>query len=711
MMDLSNFETLKTARTSAQEVESDRREKMMEVAVFLSVDGGQWEDDVGRLFDDYRRPKYTFDKVNPIVAAIWGELADNEFSIRVTPAGKGADEDTAKTYAGLIRGIEQRSNARTVYSHCAKAAIKTGFACWRLEQDWADVDSFDQDLFIRPIHDAIDRVWFLGNYQEQTAEDADGVIIEHTVSEAEADEIKTVDRSIVGLGCTNASETFNYKREGKRIGELIYKKPVTKTLYQSPNGEIFGEDDIEEIKAAGVDASEWRSRKRETFKVCVRYFDAEGFITDEEETVFDHLPVIPVLPNFEILQNKPLSRGAIELLMDEQRVLNYAVSRKVEDTALSPKPKLMTTAEQVAGYERKLATMNNNNDPAFVYKHVEGHPAPYYPQVPGHNQGLSEVIGLAGQGIEESAGLFGPNLAKNEGVQSGVAIAKQQHKGDLGTIEYFKAVEVAIAQTGKVIVHALPKVYDEEREAMMIAEDGDSSTVKLYERIQGPNGEAIVLNDLSKGIYDVTCDIGPGFASRRDQTAEQLAVFGQLDPTIIQQNKDLLLASQELPGMKDAAERARWQLLQAGQIPESQWTEQEREQIERARLQAQQNPPPPDPAQIIAQAEATKAQAEAQRAQADYESKKVQTQLEIAKLRQSQDNDNFDHAERELKLMREQFEQQQNSQKEYFENIKTMAETLKTIKEAVGADAMVTRPAVESYAQQAEMIDQAQEQI
>ncbi|MBB04070.1 MAG: hypothetical protein CML03_00860 [Pseudooceanicola sp.] len=709
-MDLSDFEVLKTACTAAQEVESDRREQMLEVATFLSAKGGQWEDTIGDLFDTYKRPKYTFDRCNPIVSAIWGEIADNEFSIRVTPAGKGATEDTAKTYAGLVRGIEQRSRARHVYSQCGKAAIETGFAVWRVEQDWADVDSFDQDLFIRPIHDALDRVWFLGNYQEQTAEDADGVIIEHTVSEDEAKEIASVDRSIVGLGCTAITDPLHYKREGVRIGELIYKKPVTKTLYQAPTGEVFGEDDTEEIKAAGVDVSQWKTRKRDTFKVCVRYFDEQGFITDEEDTVFDHLPIIPVLPNFKILMNKPLSRGAIENLMDEQRVLNYAVSRKVEDTALSPKPKLMITDEQAAGRETKLKTMNANNDPAFTYKHVENQAPPYYPTMPGHNQGLSEVIGISSQAIEESAGMFGPNLAKNEGVQSGVAIAKQQHKGDLGTIEYFKAIEVAIAQTGKVIVHALPKVYDEEREAQLIAEDGDVSTATLYER-QNVNGVEITTNDLSQGIYDVACDIGPAFASRRDQTAEQLAVFGQLDPTIIQQNKDLLLGSQDMPGMKEAAERARAQLLQAGQIPQSQWTEQEREQIQQAQLQAQQNPPPPDPAQIIAQAEATKAQADAQRAQADYESKKVGTQLEIMKLRQKQQDMDFSQERQRLEMMEARQKDLADNQAKTYEDLKTMAETLKLIKEATGADAMVTPPAIEAYGQQAEMLDQAQDQI
>jgi len=63
------------------------------------------------------------------------------------------------------------------------------------------------------------------------------------------------------------------------------------------------------------------------------------------------------------------------------------------------------------------------------------------------------------------------------------------------------------------------------------------------------------------------------------------------------------------------AERERALLFNQGQIPESQWTDEEQQQVAEAQAEAAQNPPPPDPAMLIAQAEMGKAQAEQTNAQ------------------------------------------------------------------------------------------------
>lgn len=687
-MDLSDYKDLMQARTDAMEVEDDRREIMREVNTFLTKKGGQWEQTVWDRFGTYQRPRYTFDRCRPIRNQIWGEIADNEFQIKVRPSSTAASDDTAEVYSGIIRAIESRSKARWVYSQAGKKAIDTGFSCWRVEQDWADTDSFDQDLFIRAIHDAVDRVWFLGNYQEQTAEDAPGVIIEHEISEAEAEE-RFPGRTVKSLGASRTSSAYYHRRSGIRIGELIYKKPETKTIYKTESGEVVTEEDAVKL---GLDTKTLKSRKRETYTICVRFFDAEGWLSDSEETVFSHLPVIPVLPNFEITDNKPISMGAIEGLMDQQRVINYGISRKVEDTALSPKPKLMISEEQAAGRESKLATMNNNNDPAFVYRHEEGQPPPYYPQVPGHNAGLSEVIAIASQGIEEGAGMFGPNLAKNEGLQSGVAIRRQQHKGDLGTIEYFKALEVAIAHTGKVLVKAIPRLIPEPVEYTIMKEDGTPDVVMLYK--YDPVKD-VVYNDLKAGVYDVECDIGPAFSSRREETATALVALGNIDPTMIMMNSDILLNSQETPGMKLAAERARAKLIKEGVIPEWQLTDEEKERIDAAMAQAAANPPPPDPMMVAAQAEADKAKAQSDKAQYDM-------QRSLYELQQKQQQIDFDQQKQKLELMASQ-------QADSVKMLKDLVDILKGIKDAQG---MVPSPKVSQvYDQQAEVVSDAQEQL
>lgn len=707
-MDFSEYKDVIKALACAQEVDHDRREKMREVNAFVTDPRAQWEDSVWETFDKFKRPRYTLDKCRPMLASIWGELADNEFQIRVRSSGIGSDDDTADTFAGLVRAIENRSGSSWVYAQAGKKSIAIGMAAWRVEQDYMDGDSFDQELFIRPIHDAVDRVWFLGNYQAQTAEDSDAVVILHLVSKSEFEEKFKQDRTPVSVSCDRSESAYYNKRDGYLIAELIYKKPINKTIWQLADGQVVSDEDYQKIG----DVEGARSRVRETHKICVRYFDGQGFISDEEDTVFDLLPVVPVFPNFEITDNKPISFGAIEWLMDQQRIRNYAGSRMIEETALAPKPKLMMTNEQAAGHEGKLSTMNNNNDPVQIYNHEPDHIPPYYPQTPGTNSGLADIFAVSSQGIEESAGMFGPNLAKNEGIQSGVAIAKQQHKGDIGTIEYFKALQVAIAHSGKIVVRALPKMFTEERTVKIVREDGQFDEVTLYERgINEQTQEIFVYNDLRKGSYDVVCDIGPAFANRREETAAQIIAMGSVDPTVITQNKDLLLNAQETPGMKIAAERARMQLIREGQIPEWQLTDEEKERIQQAQLEAQQNPPPPDPATIIAEAEARKAEAEVLIAQANVEKTKIGTQAELFKLQQAQQKLDFDQQAKQIEMMGAAQQQQAEQQMTTVRMLKEMAETLKTIKEATGAAAVVSPVVGQAYEQQASAITSAQQQL
>lgn len=709
-MDFSEYQDVIKALACAQEVDHDRREKMREVNAFVTDPRAQWEDSIWNTFKDFNRPRYTLDKCRPMLASIWGELADNEFQIRVRSSGIGSDDDTADTFAGLVRAIENRSGSSWVYAQAGKKSIAIGMAAWRVEQDYMDDDSFDQDLFIRPIHDAVDRVWFLGNYQAQTAEDSDAVVILHLVSKSEFESKFDADRAPVSVSCDRSESAYYNKRDGYLIGELVYKKPVKKRIYQMPDGQVVSAEDYAEMG----DIDGVRHRDRQTHQVFVRYFDGQGFVSDEEETVFDLLPVVPVFPNFEITDNKPISFGAIEWLMDQQRIRNYAGSRMIEDTALAPKPKLMMTNEQAAGHEKQLQSMNNNNDPVQFYNHDQNlnQAPPYYPAIPGTNGGLADIFAISSQGIEESAGMFGPNLAKNEGVQSGVAIGKQQHKGDLGTIEYFKALQVAIAHSGKVITRALPKVYTEERTVKIVREDGQFDDVTLYERgINEQTQQIFVYNDLRKGSYDVVCDIGPAFANRREETAAQIIAMGSVDPSVITQNKDILLNAQETPGMKIAAERARMQLIREGQIPEWQLTDEEKERIQQAQLEAQQNPPPPDPATIIAEAEARKAEAEVLIAQANVEKTKIGTQAELFKLQQAQQKMDFDQQAKQIEMMAQSQKDQSDQQMATVRMLKEMADTLKAIKEATGAAAIVSPAAAQAFEQQASAITNTQQQL
>lgn len=710
-MDYKDHKCVVKARSDSQELDHDRREIMREVNAFVTNKEGQWEQDVWDKFCQFGRPRYTFDRIRPIRNQIWGEIADNEFSIRFKPMGGGSDKKTAEIIDGLARKTQQMSNAEDVYEQCCKKAIDIGFAAWRIEQDWADTDSFEQDLFIRPIHNAVDRLWPIGYFEMPTAEDADGWTLDHLISLEEYRQRFGDDRSPRSLGEDRSFSEYYYKRKGVLISEIIYKESVTKTLYLSPEGEILGQEDAEkEAERLGVplDDERWRTRERETYKICSRFYDGDGWLTESEETIFDFLPIVPIYPNFEISDNKVISCGAIEWLMDEQRVHNYAVSTAVEDVALSPKPKTWMTKEQAAGHTHTLQSMNVNNNPVQFYTHVEGQPPPYQGQRSGPNPAVSELIGMTAQAIQASSGVFDDNMARSPNDRSGVAIERVQHKGDIGQIEFFKALERAMIYTGKILLNAYPKLYSEATVTQIMREDGEFEEVKLYEQKIDEERGVYTINDLSKGTYTVTCEIGPAYANRQEETANRIVDLGAVDPTIIARSKDILLRNINSPGMDTMAERERWALFKAGEIPETQWTDEEREEAE---IAAQQ-PPPPDPATIIAEAEASKAQA--QQARED-----IRLQTELIKAQQAQQKMDFEEQKQMIELQMQAMEVEREGQKENLQAVleqqkaqvdmlNTMADTLNKLREGMGADAVVTPTGIGAYQEQTELITDKQ---
>ena len=170
MPNYSDHGTVQNLLKKAQDVEHDNRENAREAFHFVEKRDGQWEPDIIQRFKG--RPRYTFDKVGPIVDQIVGEIDSADFDVRVRPAGGDATKETAAIFDGITRDIESRSNAQHIYVQAARSMVEGGLGGWLVVQDWADDDSFEQDLIIRPVNNFEDRAFFDENAELQDMSDS-----------------------------------------------------------------------------------------------------------------------------------------------------------------------------------------------------------------------------------------------------------------------------------------------------------------------------------------------------------------------------------------------------------------------------------------------------------------------------------------------------------------------------------------------------------
>jgi hypothetical protein len=719
MVDFADYGTVIELQGKAQLPETDNREHAKESHDFLDKRDGQWEPNVISRMRNL--PRYTFDKCNPVVDQIAGEIEQADFDIRIRPAGGEATKELAVLYDGLIRNIETMSNASKIYSSAAREMIAGGIAGWEVVQDWVDSDSFDQDLLIKPLNNYEDRVWFDPNAELQDMSDAQYVFVLTQMSKDAYDE-EFPDGSDLSVSTETQRDSYTYKKQAVTVGRFIYKKPITKTLILFTDGSVREDDDelkkiTDELSKQGV--NETKRRDRDTFEVWSRQYDGGGWLHDAEKTVFKELPIIPAFANFKIRESKVIYRGAVDKLLDPQRVYNYIRTRETLDIILSPRPKFWMTKKQVGANATTIGTLNSNTDPVQFYDNDPNVPGP--PAQTGGapiNAGLINGAQSASRDLTEASGIFGLNqgdIAQNSQL-SGVAIQSIQNKGDTGTIKYFTSMEIAICQTSKVLVGAIPSVYDARRQVRMLSEDGSFSMKSVNERVLDQQTQTwVTSNDLRVGKYDVTCDVGPAFKNRQQETVKALQELSAVIPGLAEMTADIQLNNIASPGIDSAVERVRKQLVDSGIVPDTQLTDDEKEEKKQQEIAAQNQEQEPSPEQKIADAEIERVKAETASVQANALLKQEELRLKAEKQAD-------DKALNEIKLISQQQQQDianqqatinafQEGQNMMVDQLKQFADTLKALKDATGADAIISSTVAEAYEDTAELAVNKAEQL
>jgi hypothetical protein len=120
-----------------------------------------------------------------------------------------------------------------------------------------------------------------------------------------------------------------------------------------------------------------------------------------------------------------------------------------------------------------------------------------------------------------------------------------------------------IRYVGRQLVDLIPKIYDTERIARIIQEDGESGMVKINPMQQEPvkkirNEQGIVIEKVYNpgvGKYDVRVITGPGFQTKRQESLEAMAQLLQGNPQLWSVAGDLFIKNMDWPGAQEMAKR------------------------------------------------------------------------------------------------------------------------------------------------------------
>jgi len=554
---------------------------------------GQWDPVV--LQNRRGKPSYTFNRCLQPVNMVVADMRQTRPAGKVRPASDGASEAVADVFAGLCRSIELCSRADQIYKEQFKFAVGGGFGAWRIMPTYMQDDgegSFDQVLRVINISNPQTVVWD-PQCADACAADANRCIVTERISDDIYDHLyRDGDRASFNM----SRDSYGWFTDKEvRIAEYFERVPREKWIAKMTDGTVREYDselkaveahleahdltnDASEVTRIAVNKKTGEKMIRKTTKWQVMWVKIDGSNVLEGPYYYDwkRIPVIRCPGRYINIEGRKKFQSLIRHSKDAQRSYNSRASDMIERSALLPKAPYLVTETMIKGYEDDWNQANVASRPYLPYNvdtKAEGG-MPFRTPPLDLPQGAMALAQMSIQDIQATIGYFDPALGNSEDMNrvSGKALVQHTKRSDLGSFEFIDGFSSALQLTWEMLVDMIPTVYDSERVERIIGHDGVEKLVEINK--EDPHADDI-MNDLSKGTYDVEVTIGPSFQSARQEALDTLISFAEAMPSAAPVIQDLIAKNIDSPDAQEMANRLRIPLIQQGLIQPSEKEKQQ----------------------------------------------------------------------------------------------------------------------------------------
>ena len=516
------------------------------------------------------RPCLTINKLPQHVRQVTNDQRQNRPSGKVIPADDKADVEVAEVFNGIIRHIEYISDADVAYDTACENQVAFGEGYIRLLTEYCDDNTFDQDIKIGRVRNSFS-VYMDPLIQDPCGADAQWCFITEDVTKEEYERLypdASPANTLQSLGVGDQSVSQWINDNTIRIAEYFYIEHESATLNLYPGNQTAFDGTPEDRQLRAMFGKPLRNRRADRKKV--KWCKINGYeILEEREWAGKHIPVVRVVGNEFEVEGRLYVSGLVRNAKDAQRMYNYWVSQEAEMLALAPKAPFIGYGGQFEGYETQWKTANTQNWPYLEVNPdvTDGQgsilPLPQRAQPPMASSGLLQAKAGASEDIKASTGQYDASLGMASNERSGKAILARQREGDTGTYHYVDNLARAVRHVTRQLVDLIPKIYDTQRIARIIGEDGEADMAKINPMQEEPvkkivDQEGIVIEKIynpSVGKYDVVVTTGPGYATKRQEALEAMAQLLQGNPELWKVAGDLFVKNMDWPGAQEMAKR------------------------------------------------------------------------------------------------------------------------------------------------------------
>lgn len=511
--------------------------------------GEQWDPIV--LEQRKGLPCLVINNIPQFTAQLVGDWRESRKAVKVLP-DSDEDKEVASVRGDLIRSIEVQSRADRVYDSSFESLVQCGDGAFRISVEYARDDVFDQDIFIRPIEDALSVVWDRFSV-DPTGRDAKRVFVDDRIPKKEfkakwpgcspdaLSEDTFIDKyTLNGWVDDNSYRVTEYWRliERQRIMALF------------SNGKIFEitEDNMDQL------ITEYGPPERTRLAWCsyAQMHLVTGFaiLSGPYEYRLNRLPIIRMSGRVVNVGGRRVRYGLVRFMKDPARLKNFWRSVAAEQLGYAPKAQWIATESAIEGREEALRKAHFTRDPLIVVNDeaVIGQNLQRL-DPPAPQAALLNEAQVNAQDMKDVTGIHDASLGIRSNETSGRAIQARQREGDIAAMTFHDNGNASVLEGGDVINQLIPQIYDGTRVIRRIGEDD----VMKFQKINDPMDPNAI--DLSVGMFDVALSTGASYTTRRVEAAQALMDMIQVAPQIAQIAGDLIATNMDFPGADKLAKR------------------------------------------------------------------------------------------------------------------------------------------------------------
>jgi hypothetical protein len=507
--------------------------------------GEQWDRNTTQ--DRRDRPCLVENRLNGQIHQVCNDQRQHRPMFRVSPRDEQTDPNTAEVIGGLLRYIQYSSDSETAFDTANNNQVRGGIGWIRVGTRYVDEESFEQEIYIDRIIDIRSVKAPIHLSTQIDFRDIEYCFIE---SEMDKDDFKRQFPDADEEDFKSDADKGWATEDKIRICEYFTINKKHYQIYLLSDGSIVRDKPDETTGLSVIDERTAYERKIKWYKLSASQ------ILEKNEFPGKWIPIVPMVGDEICFEgNKRQFQSLTKNAKDPQRMLNYWRSAEAERIALAPKAKFLMYEGQDEGYEQEWRDAHKSNNPILHAKVLsEGGtvlPLPKREEPAQMDMAIVNASREAIDAIKACTGIFDASLGNEGNEKSGKAINARQRESDTGNFHFSDNAAKCLKHVGRIIVDLIPEVIDNERALRILGEDMKEELVKVNTEYSA-DGK---IYDLTAGNYDVIVETGPSYMSKRQETADNIAMLGQKDPVLIASLRDLLLKFMDMPA--EVVERAR----------------------------------------------------------------------------------------------------------------------------------------------------------